>query len=114
MKDFTINYTFGLPAEPAPARPNDGLDQLYLRVQRFKKGDAVPVWLKHIEPPDPHVSVTFARDCEVLRHESQHCSTIWPVEGFKRLEPRLFFEVKNLRDGSDVAGDCQFFTQQRS
>lgn len=113
MSDFVINYHFAGPGGKPETVRNDGLDALYARVQRFKKGDAVPAWLKRTVPPDPKAKITFARDCEVLRHESQNCSTIWPVEGFKRTEPRLYFEA-HIDNGSDLEGDCQFFVQQRS
>ena len=104
-----------LTDEPAvPPAPEDGLDAFYSRIQRFAKGDEVPTWLRRVEPPDPHTKVLFFRDCEVLSHGPGKPVTLWPVVGFRRTEPRLYFEAKNLADGHALVGECEFFTQQRS
>lgn len=81
-------------------------------IVRFREGEPVPSWLKRPEPPAPEISIVFARDCEVLRHDAG--ATIWPMVPFKRLEPRFFINAKDLPAGTDLVGQVEFFSTPRS
>lgn len=109
MDGLTAQSRHDRPDAPPPATA----EELYARVRRFNKGEPVPTWLKRVDPPDPKTSLIFARDCEVLYHGDIGCS-IWPVVGFKRLEEKLFFEAKNLGDGHNIVGGCEFWMNVRS